>query len=114
MFKLMGENQEIKERFAKLCPPSIYSCENLGHTGLNLDAYCHSTNPLRNYASLECQRLIIEHIINKDNTIDLEKEKQYIKELCEYMNNRINLNKVFIEECYDVKRKNYIDKQIKL
>ena len=30
------------------------------------------------------------------------------------MNNRINLNKVFIEECYDVKRKNYIDKQIKL
>ena len=79
-----------------------------------MDAYCHSTNPLRNYASLECQRLIIEHIINKDNTIDLEKEKQYIKELCEYMNNRINLNKVFIEECYDVKRKNYIDKQIKL
>lgn len=109
MYKLLGESiktKEIQRRFNRLCPPSIYSDINLGHSGLNLESYCHSTNPLRNYASLECQRLIIEHLINKDQNIDLEQERKYIKQLCEYMNNRINLNKTFLEECHHIKIKN--------
>ena len=108
IIELSGSNIDIKKlkaTYNAMCPPSIYSTQNLGHQGLNLKSYCHSTNPLRNYASLECQRLIIDHIINDDTNIDLEKEWIYIKNLCNYMNDRLDLNKTFIKECNSIKKK---------
>ena len=46
--------------------PSLYSTVNLGHKGLNLDAYAHTTNPIRNYASLTNQRLILDLLVDQD------------------------------------------------
>lgn len=102
--------KKLKQTYSAMCPPSIYSTENLGHRGLNLKSYCHSTNPLRNYASLECQRLIIEHMINDNSNIDLEKQWSYIKNLCNYMNERLSLNKIFLEECNSIKKNKLTNK----
>ena len=102
--------KKLKQTYSSMCPPSIYSTENLGHQGLNLKSYCHSTNPLRNYASLECQRLIIEHMINDNSNIDLEKQWSYIKNLCNYMNERLSLNKIFLEECNSIKKNKLTNK----
>jgi hypothetical protein len=33
--------------------------ENVGHTGLGLDMYCHASSPLRRYADLENQRILL-------------------------------------------------------
>lgn len=77
---------------------SFYTPLNLGHKGLSIDAYCHSTNPLRNYASLETQRIIIDSIINGYLPDDYEQKYKEIQDLCTYMNNRLETNKAFKEE----------------
>ena len=81
-----------------ICPPSIYSTVNLGHNGLVLPAYCHSTNPLRNYSSLEIERIIVDHMINDGKHVNLEQSREYLDGMCEYMNTRINLNMDYVEE----------------
>lgn len=87
-----------------ICPPSYYSTINEGHRGLNLDAYCHATNPLRNYCSLETQRLIEKYIINKDMNVP-ENEDKRLHDLCEYMNSRINMNNEYVEESYSLENR---------
>lgn len=84
-----------------ICPPSYYSTINEGHNGLNLDAYCHATNPLRNYCSLEIQRLIEKYIINKDMYVS-EDEAKRLHDLCEYLNSRISMNNEYVEESYNL------------
>ena len=88
-----------------ICPPSIYSTVNLGHNGLVLPAYCHSTNPLRNYSSLEIERIIVDHMINNGKHVDLQQSRQYLDGMCEYMNTRINLNTDYIEEVKQLYKK---------
>lgn len=80
-----------------LCPPSFYSIDNVGHNGLNLKAYCHATNPLRNYCSLEIQRMVEKYIINKDMHVD-EEEAKRVSSLCEYLNSRMKMNDEYINE----------------
>jgi hypothetical protein len=88
-----------------ICPPSIYSTVNLGHNGLVLPAYCHSTNPLRNYSSLEIERIIVDHMINDGRHVDLQKSREYLDGMCEYMNSRINLNMDYVEEVKQLYKK---------
>lgn len=88
-----------------ICPPSIYSTVNLGHNGLVLPAYCHSTNPLRNYSSLEIERIIVDHMINDGKHVNLEQSREYLDGMCEYMNTRINLNMDYIEEVKQLYKK---------
>jgi ribonuclease R len=38
---------------------AVYSAENLGHFGLNLDRYAHFTSPIRRYADLIVHRALI-------------------------------------------------------
>lgn len=85
-------------------PPSFYSTTNQGHNGLNLKAYCHATNPLRKYCSLEIQRLIEKYLINRDMNID-QNELKRLEMLSEYMNTRLNLNNEYQQELLDIKAK---------
>lgn len=80
-----------------LCPPSFYSIENIGHNGLNLKAYCHATNPLRNYCSLEIQRMIEKYIINKDMHVTFD-EARRVTDLCDYLNSRMKMNDEYVNE----------------
>ncbi len=88
-----------------ICPPSTYSTVNLGHNGLVLPAYCHSTNPLRNYSSLEIERIIVDHMINDGKYVDLVQSREYLTDMCEYMNSRINLNFDYVEEVKQLYKK---------
>lgn len=81
-----------------ICPPSFYSTKNDGHSGLKLPAYCHATNPLRNYSSLEIERIISDYIINKKNPDDTENRRKELQELSNYMNSKINMNNDYIME----------------
>ncbi|MEG2251231.1 MAG: hypothetical protein RSD09_06650, partial [Bacilli bacterium] len=55
-------------------------------------------------ASLECQRLIIEHIIENNKEINLEEERIYLNELCEYLNKRMEINKLYKNEYLTVRK----------
>lgn len=54
----------ILRKFDTMCSSSKYSYINTGHNGLNLGFYCHTTNPLRSYASLFTQRIIKKEFID--------------------------------------------------
>lgn len=98
--KFIQKNSEYKyliEFFGNVCPPSFYSVNNLGHNGFQIDAYCHATNPLRNYASIETQRLIQKYLIDKDTNVTVEDYKR-ANEVCEYLNARIDVNDEYIYE----------------
>jgi len=58
--------EDIMVHVQGMYTPSLYSTVNLGHKGLNLDAYAHTTNPIRNYASLTNQRIILDLLVDKD------------------------------------------------
>lgn len=88
-----------------ICSPSVYSVTNLGHNGLKLDAYCHGTNPLRNYSSLEIERIIVEHMINDGRNIDLSQRKAFLEELCAHMNTRMSLDSDYVEEVKQLYKK---------
>ncbi len=104
--------EEMLNYINYICPPSTYSVVNLGHNGLALPAYCHATNPLRNYSSLENERIIIEHMINDGKDCDLDKSKAYLEKMCHYMNNRISLNNDYVEEAKQLyKKRESVDKK---
>ena len=87
----------LTELFENVCPPSFYSINNLGHNGFQLDAYCHATNPLRNYASVETQRLIVKYLIDKDKSVS-PLDYQRTNQICEYLNSRIQVNDEYMYE----------------
>lgn len=76
---------------------SYYSTINRGHSGLGVNAYCHATNPLRKYSSLEIQRLTEKYMINGDMSVT-PNESGRLKSLCEYLNLRTDLNKEYNNE----------------
>ncbi len=63
--KLLGETREgphaaiINEVVLRTQMQAIYSTENIGHFGLNLDRYAHFTSPIRRYADLIVHRALI-------------------------------------------------------
>lgn len=81
-----------------MVPSSYYSTISKGNHGLKLDAYCNATNPLRNYASLEIERIISDTILNNRSIEDLEKRKKELQELCDYINIRMIMNDDYLEE----------------
>ena len=105
---ISGANMSFEELLTYInyiCPPSVYSVTNLGHNGLKLDAYCHGTNPLRNYSSLEIERIIVEFMINDGRCIDLDERKKFLTELCEHMNTRMSLDNDYVEEVKQLYKK---------
>lgn len=61
--------QFLATAFIKSMKLATYSCDNVGHYGLQLDYYTHFTSPIRRYIDLVVHRLLFDEV--KDN--DLEK-----------------------------------------
>lgn len=102
---------ELRTYINYILPPSVYSVVNFGHNALRLDAYCHFTNPLRNYPSLENQRLVEEYMINDGQGHKKKYDETYYSELCNYINERISLDNDYVEEAKQLyKRYDEVDK----
>lgn len=93
--------KEIIKGIDNMYSRSTYSIHNTGHNGLKLDDYCHTTNPIRSYASIITQRLIIEEFLNgglKDET--LKYYEHVLPSIVSHLNDTIDINNSFKDE-YD-------------
>lgn len=58
-----GENsQAVSEIVLRTQSQAIYSPENIGHFGLNLEKYAHFTSPIRRYSDLIVHRALIKSL----------------------------------------------------
>ncbi|MGQ3040388.1 MAG: ribonuclease R [Brevundimonas sp.] len=69
-----GEHAEVvNEVVLRTQMQAIYSPENVGHFGLNLDRYAHFTSPIRRYSDLIVHRGLIRGLgLGKDGLTDRE------------------------------------------
>lgn len=99
--KLKTENfEELKIILQKLKVDSYFSSKNIGHSGLNKNAYSQISTPCRNYASFECQKLIEKFLINKEKLDECEitKLKRKIENICKHLNERYKINESYLHE----------------
>lgn len=71
---------------------SWYSNQNEGHYGLHLDCYIHATTPVRNFFSLLNLKIIKDIVIHKQ-FYKIESYQQFIEELMEKQQSKINRRK---------------------
>lgn len=89
-----------------------YSDVNIGHYGLGLDYYSHSTSPLRRYADALGQYTMYDILFNcnfDDKTI--YEWEEIVKEVCPYLNDRIKTNSLFASEYHYLLAKRKIRKR---
>jgi len=99
---------DIKEKYLN----AKYSDVNIGHYGLGLDYYSHSTAPLRRYSDALGQYEMYDILFNcnfDDQT--LYNWEQIVKEVCPYLNERINNNGLFASEYHYLLSKRKIRKK---
>ena len=77
--KLLDETRDsehaevVNEVVLRTQMQAIYSAENVGHFGLNLDRYAHFTSPIRRYSDLIVHRGLIRALgLGKDGLTDRE------------------------------------------
>jgi len=63
---------------------AIYSAENIGHFGLNLDRYAHFTSPIRRYADLIVHRALIRALGLGDDGLT-DQDVAHLKETAEHI-----------------------------
>ena len=71
----------VDQGLFQLMQRAKYSSENLGHFGLNLDAYVHFTSPIRRYPDLMAHRQLKAHLRGLDWVHD-EEETAALAEHC--------------------------------
>src|SRR5690606_27318636 len=68
-----GHAEIVNEVVLRSQMQAIYSPENIGHFGLNLDRYAHFTSPIRRYADLIVHRALIRALkLGSDGLTDRE------------------------------------------
>ncbi len=73
-----------------------YTTEEVGHDGLERDAYCHALTPITNLVST-CNQFLLEKQIFEGRNLT-ESEKRRVKNACNYLDQRIRSNKIFAKE----------------
>lgn len=99
--------KEIQKGIDGMYSRSMYSAINSGHNGLKVDDYCHTTNPIRSYASLVTQRLISEEFL--DGGLDdatLRYYEQMLPSIASHLNDMIDINSSFKSEYDRIAKKN--------
>lgn len=99
---------DIKEKYLN----AKYSDKNIGHYGLGLDYYSHSTAPLRRYADALGQYIMYDILFNCNfEDKDIYNWEQIVKEVYPYLNERINNNALFASEYHYLLGKRRIRKK---
>lgn len=84
---LSNENYlKVINTLIKMYPEAYYTKNNIGHFGLNLDVYSHSTSPIRRYADLINQRITHDLILQKPTDKKIKYWENKLDEICEHMN----------------------------
>lgn len=99
--------KEIIKGIDNMYSRSTYSIHNTGHNGLKIDDYCHTTNPIRSYASIVTQRLIVEEFLDgglKDET--LKYYEKILPSVASHLNDTIDMNSNFRYEYDRISKKN--------
>lgn len=99
---------ELIKKIDKIYSRSRYSNVNMGHNGLGLEHYCHTTSPIRSYASLLTQRLISYEFLNggvPDKILYNYEQKLPI--IASYLNSRIDLDTNFADEYSKIYKRNH-------
>ena len=97
---------EVTKLVNKVYSRSKYSHINTGHHGLGLAYYCHTTNPIRSYASIVTQRMVKEEFIDgglRDS--ELKRYEQILPQIANSLNNKIDTHNIFVEEYTKIKKK---------
>lgn len=74
----------IAENLIRSLSKAKYSVENIGHYGLALFNYTHSTSPIRRYSDLQTQYNMDEYQKRKLENIDMEALNEKMNKICKH------------------------------
>lgn len=97
------------ESLINLYPKAYYSTENIGHFGIDVEHYSHSTSPIRRYADLVVQRLIHNLIFETPTDDKIKYWEERLGSLCHHMNAQSEIN--YSYQCEYEKLKKLIRKE---
>ena len=100
---------KIIESLINLYPKAYYSTDNIGHFGIDVKYYSHSTSPIRRYADLLVQRLIHDLIFEYPTDEKVRYWEEQLIVLCEHLNTQSEIN--YSYQCEYEKLKKLIRKE---
>ena len=84
-----NEIADYLEQLKKVYPSAFYTTKNVGHMGLGVDFYSHSTSPLRRFSDLINLKTItlfsLQEVKSKDQK---EKYKDCLEQISEEINSK--------------------------
>ena len=90
-------SEDLITLLKEIYPKANYSLENIGHYGLKLPTYSHSSSPIRRYVDIHMQRLY--SLSSKGLTVqELETLQKETEALVEFANKREKELKLFQDE----------------
>lgn len=85
-----NEYKNVLKYLKGILPKSYYSKENKGHMGLGIDAYSHTTSPLRRFSDLLNIHLIDECYFKEASDKTIYSLEDEIDKTCHYINLQTN------------------------
>lgn len=97
--KKMINYQQLEKISAELLSDSCYSTVNIGHAGLGVKYYSHSTSPARRYADVISEKLIYELLfLEKTNLGNVNRILSKLDDIVSHLNERSKINESLIQE----------------